>query len=490
MRRHPRLLEISAWPWLERLSRQERRQVSLADVPHRYWDGIAGRFDVVFLMGVWRRSPLGRLIALDHSGLAAEFDRALPGWTTSDVVGSPYCIQQYVPDARMGGWNGLDEVRRQMSARGIRLVLDFVPNHTAFDHPWIAAHPERYVLGADEDARSAPTHFRAIDTDAGRRVIACGRDPHFAPWTDVAQLNYFNPDTRDAMLTTLHEIAAHCDGVRCDMAMLLLNDVFDRTWRSILRASWPRPDAEFWPAARAAVPKMLFLAEAYWGLEGRLLDDGFDFVYGKELLDALVARDGARAKHLLANPRAERFAWFLENHDEPRSAASLADCVPAAAALVATVPGMRFFNDGQLEGWRVRAPVQLGRWPAEPADANVQALYDRVLAFAGNPVFEDGQWSIPAITDAGDETHRHIVAILWKLRDRACLVVANVAAGTAQAHVAIAADLPPGEAFDFEDRLTGITYPWPRQPLEQRGLYVRLEPGAAHLFQVRRQVLR
>ena len=188
MRKHPRLYEISAWPWLERLSREEGRLVTLGDVPPARWDELArGKFDVLFLMGVWRRSGIGREIARTHPGLRAEYDRILPGWVPDDVPGSPYCIQAYEPDRRMGGGDGLDRARRQLADRGIRLILDFVPNHMAFDHAWISSHPERFVLGTDDDIRQAPTHFRSMQTQQGVRRVACGRDPYFDPWTDVAQ---------------------------------------------------------------------------------------------------------------------------------------------------------------------------------------------------------------------------------------------------------------------------------------------------------------
>ena len=197
------------------------------------------------------------------------------------------------------------------------------------------------------------------------------------------------------MRGTLRHLASHCDGVRCDMAMLVLNDVFDGTWRRLLRDAWPQPQEEFWPAAKATAGTLVFLAEAYWGLEGRLLDQGFDFVYGKELLDALHAHDAHRVRHGLGAPRHERFARFIENHDEPRSAATLGSRLPAAAAIVATAPGMRFFYDGQFEGRRAKAPVQLGRWPDEPEDTNIRALYDRVLAFADDDLFHEGEWRMP-----------------------------------------------------------------------------------------------
>ena len=462
--------------------------MSLGDVPAADWDAIAaGRFDVLFLMGVWQRSPLGREIGLRHEGLRGEYGRALPGWTEADVVGSPYCIQAYEPDARMGGWTGLDEARRQLRSRGVELILDFVPNHTAFDHGWVTTHPDRYVQGSEDDARSAPANFRAVETSQGRRYIACGRDPYFDPWTDVAQLNYFNPDTRETMIATLREITAHCDGVRCDMAMLALNDVFERTWRGVLRERWPRPQEEFWPRATSALPDATFLAEAYWGLEGRLLDDGFDFVYGKELLDALHAGDAHHARHALGASNGARLARFIENHDEPRSAATLAGRVTASAAILTVAPGMRFFYDGQFEGNRVRAPVQLGRWPDEQPDDWTRGFYERLFQYAADDVFHEGGWAVCGISDAGDDSHHQLVAIRWKTADRLALVVANVGGGTAQAHVDVIGDMPPGEAFDFEDRLTGESYRWMREHLQQRGLYVRLEPGNAHLFMVHRR---
>jgi Alpha amylase, catalytic domain len=487
MRNHPRLLEISAWPWLERLARAEGRVVTLGEVPASHWDAIAaGHFDVLFLMGVWRRSVLGRELALSHPDLKAEYDRVLPGWTPDDIPGSPYCIQAYEPDDRMGGWPGLDEARRQLQARGVRLILDFVPNHTAFDHLWLASNPEYYVLGTEQDYQSAPNHFRAMTHQGQTRYVACGRDPYFAPWTDVAQLNYFNPDTRAVMRGTLRHLASHCDGVRCDMAMLVLNDVFEGTWRRLLRDAWPQPQEEFWPAAKAAAGQLVFLAEAYWGLEGRLLDQGFDFAYGKELLDAMHTHDGAhRVRSALGAPRHERFARFIENHDEPRSAATLGSRLPAAAAIVATAPGMRFFYDGQFEGRRAKAPVQLGRWPDEPEDANVRALYDRVLAFSDDDLFHQGEWRMPHTSEAGDDTFGHIVSFGWKGNRSLVLTVANLASHSAQAHLDVVDDLRGwGDAFDFEDRLTGASYRWTRESLEHRGLYVRLEPGAAHLFRV------
>lgn len=480
------VLEISTWPWLERLSRREGRQVTLGDVPPVEWDAIArDGHDVVFLMGVWQRSPLGREIARRHPGLITEYTQALPDWTPADVVGSPYCIQAYTPDARMGGWPGLDAARRELQARGLKLVLDFVSNHTAFDHAWLHAHPERYILGTEDDYRAAPAEFRPVESAAGPVYVACGRDPHFPPWTDVAQLNYGNPETRAAVRDELREIAAHCDGVRCDMAMLALNDVFERTWRRLLRDDWPGLPEEFWPGTTRGLPGLLFLAEVYWQLEETLLIQGFDFAYDKSLLDCLRAPEpAARIREVLITTGrfGPNLARFLENHDEPRSAATLGGRLPAAASLVSTLPGLRFFFDGQFDGRRIRTPVQLGRWADEAPDGAVRALYDRVLRFGRLDVVARGEWQLVPASPAWDDSFSGLVAYRWRLGGAFVLVVINPGGRPAQAHFAIAGDLPEGASFDFVDHLTDVRYRRSRPDLERAGLFVRLDGGQAHLL--------
>lgn len=481
-RPHPHLLEIAAWPWLSRLSLRAGRQVTLATVPADVWDGIARQgFDYLFLMGVWERSPLGRRIALEDAGLRGAYDRALPGWTDADVAGSPYCVSVYRPDARMGGWGGLDAARAALHRRGMQLIVDFVPNHTAFDHPWVSASPERYVHGTEEDLAAAPSDFRRV----GGAILACGRDPHFPAWTDVAQLNHFNPDTREALVDALREIAAHADGVRCDMAMLLLNEVFERTWRRVLRDAWPAPAGEFWPAATAAVPSLLYMAEVYWDLEWTLQQQGFDYTYDKRLLDRL--HEGAAPAvrdHLVAGIDFQRrLVRFLENHDEARSADSLRPRATASATTVATLPGMRFYFDGQIDGAAIRTPVQLGRWPEEPADPVLSRLYRRLLEVSGDRLFHEGDWNLLSVEPAGDGSFERLIAWRWRHHDRLAVVVVNVG-DEAHGHVRLD-ELPPGDAWDLEDQLTGERYRWSRPALERTGLYVKLAPGGAHVFLLR-----
>jgi glycosidase len=362
-------------------------------------------------------------------------------------------------------------------------VLDFVPNHLGFDHDWIQASPEYFVQGTLDNYRADPGLYHPIeDADGGGvRFIACGRDPFFPPWRDVAQLNYFNPATRAAMIGVLGDISQHCDGVRCDMAMLVLNDVFAQTWQQRVDLLWRVPTTEFWPEATERAP-MLYLAEVYWDREFQLQQQGFDFTYDKRLLDRLHHGDPQQARgHLRADPAySARLARFLENHDEARSVSAFGHRIRAAAALTFTLPGLRFFFDGQLAGADVRPPVQLGRWPDEPDRADIRAFYARLMTAIDKPLFHDGEWSLIDVDGAGDATNDNLIAFEWRSGTDMAIVAANISGETAQGLVRVG-DLPPGDTFELRDQLSDQSYGWTRADLGN-GLYVRLNSGDAHIF--------
>jgi glycosidase len=365
----PFLYEINTWPWLEKISRNEGTAVDLGTVPDRYWDEIADfGFDGVWLMGVWQRSPAGIAIALSNDGLLARFGEALPDWRAEDVVGSPYCVRDYVVDDHLGGTGGLGAARRALAARGMGLLLDFVPNHVAPDHPWTSTRPEAFVSGTTADLERDPTSF----VDIGGRILANGRDPYFPAWPDVVQLNAFAPALRTAVVETLSEIADQCDGVRCDMAMLVMNDIFAGTWGDRVG---PAPSSDYWPTVIKAVrdthPGFVFIAEAYWDLEWSLQQQGFDYCYDKRLYDRILHGPAEQVRlHLLADENYQHgLVRFVENHDEPRAASAFgSNRSPVAAVTALTQTGARLVHNGQLEGATVHLPVFLGRYPAEPTD--------------------------------------------------------------------------------------------------------------------------
>ena len=481
---HPVLYEINTWAWLNELSRQAGRPVTLGSVPDETWDALsAWGFDAVWLMGVWERSPAGIRIAMQNEGLVAEFRRALPDFTPEDVAGSPYCIRNYSVDERLGGPKGLAAARQALSERGMGLVLDFVPNHVAPDHPWVTAHPEYFVLGDTGDLARAPADF----IQAGESVIARGRDPYFAPWPDVVQLNAFNPGLREAIIATLTGIASQCDGVRCDMAMLFLNNIFVQTWSN--RAGAP-PVTEYWTdvigAVKAAQPGFIFMAEAYWDKEWELQQLGFDYCYDKRLYDRL-AQENAQAVqgHLHASLDYQaRLVRFIENHDEPRAAATFSpDKQRAAALTVATQMGLRLFHEGQLEGRKVKLPVFLARRPDEPVDAVLQDFYRRLLGALRLEALHTGEWRLCDCSGWPDNaSFQNLVAWSWRKDAAFVLVVVNLSGTPAQGQVHLPWKDLTGRLWQLTDRLTGQSFERSGNEMLGPGLYVDLQPWGAHFF--------
>ena len=240
------------------------------------------------------------------------------------------------------------------------------------------------MSGTEEQIAAQPQNYCRVDTSQGPRVLAFGRDPYFDGWPDTLQLNYGNPALQEAMLGELRRIARQCDGVRCDMAMLVLPEVFERTWGISAPPFWPRATE----AVRAEIPGFLFLAEVYWDLEWTLQQQGFDYAYDKRLYDRLEKGHARPVReHLFAGlDFQDRLARFLENHDEPRAAATFTPEMHRAAAIVTFLtPGLRFFHQGQREGKRVRIPVHLGRGPVEAADTAIARFLRRPAGVPEGP---------------------------------------------------------------------------------------------------------
>ncbi len=484
--RYPTVYEINTWVWLSALSTEAGKPVDLGSVSAAEWDAIAAwGFDAVWLMGVWERSPAGTAVANRNTNLLADFRRALSDFRSEDNVGSPYCVRRYVADQHLGGPEGVACARRELAKRGMRLILDFVPNHVAPDHPWVSEHAEYFIQGTADDVRHDPESYIEVN----RTVFACGKDPYFPAWADVLQLNAFQPGLRQAVVETLSDIARQCDGVRCDMAMLLMSSVFERTWGS--RAG-PRPATEYWvdiiPAIKQAHPGFLFIAEAYWDLEWELQQQGFDFCYDKRLYDRLEHDNAERVRlHLCADlAYQEKLLRFIENHDEPRAATAFPPAKERAAAVTtSTLPGARLFHEGQFEGRKVRLPVFLRRRPEEPVDKELQEFYSKLLAAIDTPVFRSGEWKLCDRTGWPDNaTFENVVAWSWNGEGDRYMIVVNLSDGAAQARVKIPWNDLKGNQWRLTDLLSDATYERDGDEMVSSGLYVDLQPWGYHFLRL------
>ncbi len=483
---HPVIYEINTWVWLSELSQKNHKPVNLATVPPEEWDQIASLgFDAVWFMGVWERSPAGIEISMRNQGLLEEFRRALPDFAEQDNVGSPYCVHRYVVDKHLGGPSGLATARKKLAARGLRLILDFVPNHVAPDHPWVNDHPEYFIQGNTDDASNDPASF----VEVGGTVFACGRDPYFPAWADVLQLNAFQPELRHAVIEAISEIAEQCDGIRCDMAMLMLNAVFERTWG---KRAGAQPINEYWTMVISAIkgryPAFRFIAEAYWDLEWELQQQGFDYCYDKKLYDRMEHGDAASiGLHLLADSNYQRgMVRFIENHDEPRAAIAFPGEKGYATALVMlTLTGAKLLHEGQFEGRKVRLPVFLGRRPAEPINHDFITFYERLLKGINQEVFRNGEWRLCERSGWPDnQSCLNILAWCWVKEDERYLIVVNYSDEMAQARVHVPCDELRGKTWRLKEVMTGEIYDRSGNEMRDAGLYVELGPWKYHLMSI------
>jgi hypothetical protein len=489
----PVIYEVNTAVWLDERSRAAGQPLSLATVPDGDWDAVTPHgVDAVWLMGVWERSPAGLALANANAGLQASFRDALPDLRPEDVIGSPYCVHRYVVDDRFGGRLGLAAAREALARRGVRLILDYVPNHVAPDHPWVWSNPEFFVQGGQDDARSDPALWLAVDG----HVVAHGRDPYFPPWPDVVQLNAFSAALRDATTDTLRDISDQCDGIRCDMAMLMTNQVFERTWGGRVGSA---PAGDFWPSVFAALrgthPETVLIAEAYWDMEWDLQQEGFNFCYDKRLYDRIVERNptGVR-QHLLADIGYQsRLVRFLENHDEPRVASTVPpELWQAAAVTVATLPGATLWHDGQFDGHRVRIPVFLARDPeGGPVDAGLGDWYRHLVAAVAGHRVRTGDWQL-LDTEGWPDNQSCVNLLAWSWTGQAGaedpvprhVIVVNFSDAPAQGRVPLRWPDLPGRNWRLTDLIGDEDFERDGGELAASGLFVSMQPGESYLFSV------
>jgi hypothetical protein len=485
--RYPSLYQINARVWLTELSRTLGRRATLDDIPDSALDDFARKgFDWIWLLSIWQTGAAAQAVSRSNAEWRHEFQQTLPDLTDADIGGSGFAIAGYTTHRDIGGDAALARLRARLRQHGLKLMLDFVPNHMAPDHPWVAEHPDYFVGGSDDDLTRSPQNYFRLKTPKGSRVFAYGRDPYFAGWPDTIQLDYSKPALQTAMIGELTRIAGQCDGVRCDMAMLVLPEVFQRTWGIPSQPFWPHAI----PEVRQRAPEFVFMAEVYWDLEWTLQEQGFDYCYDKRLYDRL--REGHAKpvrEHLFAGlDFQDRLARFLENHDEPRAAATFDTARHRAAAVVTFLaPGLRFFHQGQFEGRQKRISPHLVRAPSEPTDSALSKFYARLLAALRLPAVRDGLWHLLDCQPAwdGNWTQDCFIAYGWEKSSTERLIAAvNYSDHQSQARVRLPWVVSDRETIQFDDLVEQITYDRAGAALASQGLYVDLPAWGIHVFSV------
>ncbi len=485
---YPSLFQINTRVWLTELSKQLGRAATLDDIPDAELDRLAKMgFDWVWFLSVWQTGLAGQKVSRTNHEWRKEFEETLPDLREEDIAGSGFAITGYKVHNNLGGDAALARLRERLRKRGLRLMLDFVPNHTGLDHPWVEEHPEYYIPGNEVALSQAPKNYIWVKRKHGDLLLAYGRDPYFTGWPDTLQLNYGNPATQEAMIGELVKIAGQCDGVRCDMAMLVLPEVFERTWGIRAQPFWPKATQR----VREQVPDFCFMAEVYWDLEWTMQHQGFDYAYDKRLYDRL--REGhARPvrEHFHAGlDYQNKLARFLENHDEPRAAATFAAGVHEAAAVITFLsPGLRFFHDGQFEGRLKRISPHLVRGPNEPAHPALRQFYERLLEVLRRPAVRQGQWQLLECvpTWEGNSSSDSFIAYAWQgSGGERLLACVNYAAQPSQCYVRLPFPNLGNRQWRLQDLMGEARYERDGNDLQSRGLYLDVPAWKYHVFEMK-----
>jgi glycosidase len=431
------LMAKSTLVWLDQLSQRYRREISRLDqIPDDELDRLAGwGFTGLWLIGLWERSAASRRI------------KQLMG--NPEAEASAYALYEYEIASSLGGWDALADLRGRCEARGIRLASDMVPNHTGIDGRWVIEHPDWFIqldhppfpsytfsgenLSGVPDvgvyledhyySRSdAAVVFRRVDFGTGNeRFIYHGNDGTSMPWNDTAQLDFLNPDTREAVIQAILHVARNFRVIRFDAAMILAKRHYQRLW-------YPEPGSggdiasraehgltaedfnrampvEFWREVvdRCAeeAPNTLLLAEAFWMMEGYFVRTlGMHRVYNSAFMNMLKEEENAKYRQTIKNTIEfdkeilKRFVNFMNNPDEETAVAQFGkgDKYFGIATLMVTMPGLPMFGHGQVEGYAEKYGMEYSRayWEESPDEELVRRhereifpLMRRRWAFSG-----------------------------------------------------------------------------------------------------------
>jgi glycosidase len=463
---------------------------TLCEIPDNYWQDLAELgIKYIWLMGVWKIPETSVLKYCFESGLVNEYKNALHNWTEKDVAGSPYAIEDYEINPCLGKSNEeLMLLKKKLNELGLKLILDFIPNHFNAESPLLKTNPEIFLPGDEFLLEDDPkTFFRSPLVST--HILAHGKDPNFDAWQDTAQVNYFSREAKEFMKGRLLSVSKLCNGVRCDMAMLARSEVFANTWKRFAFTT-RKSKSEFWKDAigkiRKSNPKFLFIAEAYWNMEWDLQQLGFDYTYDKRLYDRLIEGNVNSIKdHFLAGADYQHKSLrFIENHDEKRALVTLGkEKSKAAAVLISTIPGISLFFEGQFTGKKIKLPVQLNREPYEETDEELQHFYEKLLSITKD--FEHGEyeWNMLETFPAWEGNFTNSNFLAWQISgmNKNYIVCINYGEHTSQCRIKPHFNSNKDEIVFF-DKLNNNEYTRETNDVKKNGLYVELCEYACHVF--------
>lgn len=468
--------ELNVRTWRTERSAELGRPATLDDLDHDFLDRLVeDGFTWLYLLGVWPTGPVSAGTSRQDAHLRYYLNSVLKDFRDEDICGSPYSVQAYRIAPELGGDDALAELRARAQSCGLSLMLDFVPNHIGLDHEWVTTNPEFCIQGDEWLLRQNPDAYIRLNG----RIFAHGRDPFFAPWRSTIQLDYSNDKLQEAVIQAASSVAARCDGLRCDVAMLLLPDVFANTWKRQMKPFW----RGCLDRVRAEHPGTIFMAEVYWNREYELQQAGFDFTYDKILYDRLLDGDAESIRaHLRATLDYQNHCVrFLENHEEQRAAAKFSDPAHHRAALLITgmVPGMLLLHYGQEDGRRLHSSLHGARRPPEEGSEEHRATYRELMHLLSEPARRDGQWKLLEPQSGASP----FIACLWSMHlHHNLLVVVN--ASWHEASGTIDAGPLAGRDCQIQEFGGGGAIQLDGQALRERGIELTLPAWGAKVFRV------
>ncbi len=459
--------------WINELKIKYNDQaLTLSKVPKLEWEDLFKKYNSFWFMGMYQPSDASRQHCKKWPGsvLYAKNDVN----PDTDIVASPFAIPDYLPNKNIvQDWKEWDLVVDFLHENNKKVILDFVPNHVALDHPWSYSHPEYFIRGEEYQYHQNPSlYYSVVASDNQTYYYAHGKDPNYPQWADTLQLNYANPELQNAMECILlgddnkDGLMSHCDGIRCDMAMLLNPETFVRTWGYRNYGGHLTSDEinyiynnEFWNKIIPEVKRksleekdsdFIFIAEAYWDFDK--LGQNFDVLYGKNFYDDLVSLTHENSKitpddiknhiNYLINGRKDgkrpyKLALFTENHDEERSICKFGkEASMATAVITAFIPDNIFLiNQGQDKGFKIRPPMQLDQpISTDIVDSNIKSFYNRLLQLKNSVLFQEGNWSVmpPGYTEDPYIITQKVVLENSKIT---ALVCTNISNRTSYSHI-------------------------------------------------------